>query len=66
MSVLQTLLQQHLPFTVLKLYGIGLSADEFSGWLQQHLPFTVLKPKKKMLDKQIKEMSCNSTYRLRY
>ena len=36
------LLQQHLPFTVLKLQGL-LEASSYADLLQQHLPFTVLK-----------------------
>ena len=37
------LLQQHLPFTVLKL-PFSASTALTSSTLQQHLPFTVLKP----------------------
>ena len=37
-------LQQHLPFTVLKLYTRIKIKQLIISWLQQHLPFTVLKP----------------------
>ena len=36
-------LQQHLPFTVLKLIDISSLVSIFYDALQQHLPFTVLK-----------------------
>ena len=36
-------LQQHLPFTVLKLRFTSSRAAYWPPWLQQHLPFTVLK-----------------------
>ena len=39
------LLQQYLPFTVLKHHLQAASnSAEVSSWLQQYLPFTVLKP----------------------
>ena len=61
-------LQQHLPFTVLKLLrNMNLCLPHLSVKLQQHLPFTVLKP---LLGHRVKnginQWSCNSTYRLRY
>ena len=37
-------LQQHLPFTVLKLKEYFLTGFKGQVALQQHLPFTVLKP----------------------
>ena len=37
------LLQQHLPFTVLKLCNLPRRGEIFYEGLQQHLPFTVLK-----------------------
>ena len=40
---LQYKLQQHLPFTVLKLSLSVLRSVIFTRWLQQRLPFTVLK-----------------------
>ena len=39
-----TKLQQHLPFTVLKLKEFYTSQKMVIYKLQQHLPFTVLKP----------------------
>ena len=39
------MLQQYLPFTVLKPLPHALITSRFNGWLQQYLPFTVLKPK---------------------
>ena len=59
----QGLLQQHLPFTVLKLNSINLYVAEIE--LQQHLPFTVLKPKSSKIWATALQR-CNSTYRLRY
>ena len=38
------MLQQHLPFTVLKLLNTGYHCHQKLLKLQQHLPFTVLKP----------------------
>ena len=38
------MLQQHLPFTVLKLIDNSISEGTVPIRLQQHLPFTVLKP----------------------
>ena len=59
------MLQQYLPFTVLKLrQALPNRKDLLS--LQQYLPFTVLKlnfAAQKLLKLN---MSCNSTYRLRY
>ena len=57
------LLQQYLPFTVLK----QEYRTAYWAWceLQQYLPFTVLKPKaggRTLVDRPC----CNSTYRLRY
>ena len=57
-------LQQLLPFTVLKLGGKNYEHYRYLR-LQQLLPFTVLKLlHKKNLMRQNK--SCNSSYRLRY
>ena len=61
------LLQQYLPFTVLKQKQMAELFNNAKPKLQQYLPFTVLKLK-------IKEefclihplLCCNSTYRLRY
>ena len=59
------MLQQYLPFTVLKLTGMREFAGLFPVALQQYLPFTVLK-----LNSSINTFflffGCNSTYRLRY
>ena len=44
-------LQQHLPFTVLKLRYHKFLIKELVFTLQQHLPFTVLKLEKKYLKK---------------
>ena len=60
-----TMLQQHLPFTVLKPQALIL----ITGWpskLQQHLPFTVLKRDLKGSLAKESRLRCNSTYRLRY
>ena len=38
------LLQQYLPFTVLKRTGVNHHANIATAMLQQYLPFTVLKP----------------------
>ena len=58
-------LQQHLPFTVLKLNVI--SDRKFYLTLQQHLPFTVLKLSKYSSAYGMEaQLGCNSTYRLRY
>ena len=58
-------LQQHLPFTVLKLpQELGIA--KLTAKLQQHLPFTVLKlvnGNRLFTDRKV---GCNSTYRLRY
>ena len=55
--------------TVLTVYGIETKYDANSAWveweLQQYLPFTVLK-RKKMSASMWRNLSCNSTYRLRY
>ena len=59
------LLQQHLPFTVLKLIEDKIYRFKEDTELQQHLPFTVLKlGNRTLLD--YTTMCCNSTYRLRY
>ena len=60
------MLQQHLPFTVLK-HGIAI-ARHFKRFdeLQQHLPFTVLKLTPPFLPLTSFSQGCNSTYRLRY
>ena len=44
------LLQQHLPFTVLKLTEAAIIINISLLMLQQHLPFTVLKPDKKLFN----------------
>ena len=58
------MLQQHLPFTVLK------PTDGYTGRkykkLQQHLPFTVLKLSPADEHGKRIKTGCNSTYRLRY
>ena len=67
---LQTLLQQYLPFTVLKqarIWSMILTHPCFCLLLQQYLPFTVLK----LIDNDVESVPqhlqrCNSTYRLRY
>ena len=62
-----SLLQQYLPFTVLKLSRIGVDpvfVQELT--LQQYLPFTVLKHKSACKMTARMAGSCNSTYRLRY
>ena len=60
------LLQQYLPFTVLKLYKT-LKTERFRYVaLQQYLPFTVLKPLRIIPVATTAVASCNSTYRLRY
>ena len=58
------LLQQYLPFTVLKLTNLFSFCFIFE--LQQYLPFTVLKLNgyKSIFHSNL--ISCNSTYRLRY
>ena len=61
-------LQQYLPFTVLKPFGVQSSyAYEIAEVLQQYLPFTVLKQTIvfKIWRRRLM-LSCNSTYRLRY
>ena len=59
-------LQQHLPFTVLKpISGFICTGSEFFK-LQQHLPFTVLKHELQHCKTRRHVESCNSTYRLRY
>ena len=61
------LLQQYLPFTVLKPVQCLESYKRGSfGGLQQYLPFTVLKLKKLIVATMTAVVSCNSTYRLRY
>ena len=57
------MLQQYLPFTVLKLIFVEDFAIAFS--LQQYLLFTVLKLICTTIH-LLKEFSCNSIYRLRY
>ena len=59
------LLQQHLPFTVLKHRNTLTVWIPYDPWLQQHLPFTVLKHFFFSYCTNI-FTSCNSTYRLRY
>ena len=43
MKIIQTSLQQHLPFTVLKHFNNNCFLGNGNSMLQQHLPFTVLK-----------------------
>ena len=63
-SLILYMLQQYLPFTVLKhIKRCRLSL--YPPWLQQYLPFTVLKPHVGERS-AAKSMGCNSTYRLRY
>ena len=59
------LLQQYLPFTVLKHKQMLHLNNTFSIKLQQYLPFTVLKLYSEYNTLQ-NILSCNSTYRLRY
>ena len=59
------MLQQCLPFTVLKQFA-ERSAKRFNmSALQQYLPFTVLKRYQMFIKLEI-DFSCNSAYRLRY
>ena len=44
MLLVQIMLQQYLPFTVLKRFEKFFVCFKFNFKLQQHLPFTVLKP----------------------
>ena len=61
-----TLLQQYLPFTVLKPYPVIFFLDNVFE-LQQYLPFTVLKLACSSTCFNTNNPSCcNSTYRLRY
>ena len=64
--MLNTRLQQHLPFTVLKLMLSNVFIKVMLMQLQQHLPFTVLKLVAWSILIIGYFMSCNSTYRLRY
>ena len=58
------MLQQYLPFTVLKLHH-STTLGPILIQLQQYLPFTVLKLCQYLLVVQ-RPQRCNSTYRLRY
>ena len=60
-----TLLQQLLPFTVLKRLETLTCASGILA-LQQLLPFTVLKPTMNGHTKRDLKTGCNSSYRLRY
>ena len=60
------LLQQYLPFTVLKPTMLIAPHQYVLCWLQQYLPFTVLKPSIYCTLHFFFIRSCNSTYRLRY
>ena len=57
-------LQQPLPFTVLKLQRIHVKTNPVYS-LQQPLPFTVLKQEENSKEPRA-FISCNSPYRLRY
>ena len=60
------LLQQRLPFTVLK-PEFFTAKNKLITSLQQRLPFTVLKqPSCYLLILELLPLSCNSAYRLRY
>ena len=59
------MLQQYLPFTVLKHHHLSSQRYWFHP-LQQYLPFTVLKPDTVDDTEEPNLDSCNSTYRLRY
>ena len=58
-----SMLQQYLPFTVLKQYSAKVFLYMYR--LQQYLPFTVLKLVS-FTNFTCRYLSCNSTYRLRY
>ena len=58
-------LQQYLPFTVLKQVYHSFNLKTACK-LQQYLPFTVLKPLEAAILIKVLISSCNSTYRLRY
>ena len=61
------MLQQYLPFTVLKQSEmISSLVEKLLKELQQYLPFTVLKQSRLMICVKEEWQSCNSTYRLRY
>ena len=60
-----SMLQQYLPFTVLKLDINALDGITIYCALQQYLPFTVLKLVMRNQCQKVL-LSCNSTYRLRY
>ena len=60
------MLQQHLPFTVLKLQFIATSNKNITAKLQQHLLLTVLKLIKLNAFSLLLFNCCNSSYRLRY
>ena len=64
-EILIILLQQCLPFAVLKLPNIALLQIPINQPLQQCLPFAVLKP---ITDPTTidSDPRCNSAYRLRY
>ena len=59
------MLQQPLPFTVLKLFSALPKLYNFIS-LQQPLPFTVLKLKVRNIYQFTGRIGCNSPYRLRY
>ena len=60
------MLQQYLPFTVLKRNLVYLLELLNACQLQQYLPFTVLKLMTPAPQMGNPFASCNSTYRLRY
>ena len=60
-----TMLQQYLPFTVLKPVTKLVNGKRVKE-LQQYLPFTVLKLATSFTITFFKCIGCNSTYRLRY
>ena len=60
------MLQQYLPFTVLKLLQLLEIKQVFVVGLQQYLPFTVLKRFRYDSVNEPYWASCNSAYRLRY
>ena len=64
-NLYQKPLQQHLPFTVLKL-TLRVLLSSIIKRLQQHLPFTVLKQSRFNTKRFYSLLCCNSTYRLRY
>ena len=65
-TAITVLLQQYLPFTVLK-QAASTNLQAVLSSLQQYLPFTVLKHSTYLLAQlDVFRSGCNSTYRLRY